>query len=105
MDTNENLDDLCNMVKDGDTVYTIVRSVAKSGMSRRIDVLVIGRDGPRYLTSNMASLGIAGMRMTTKDWAQSRGAMIPGCGMDMGFHAVDSLQHTLGYKRLTHRRL
>jgi len=75
-------------VKEGDTVYVILRSVAKSGMSRRID-LVTFRDGSaRHLTYAMSHLGIAGMKGSQNAY---KGASIPGCGMDMGFHAVDSL--------------
>lgn len=91
----EALKNLKEWVKPGDTLYTVVRSVARSGMSRHIDVMKF--DGKRfiYLTSNMASAGIAGMRMSEREWSQSKGASIPGCAMDMGFHAVDSLCHAL----------
>ena len=84
-------DFLMNQLKPNATVYTIVRSVSRSGMSRHIDCLVIVDGQPRYLTSAMARLGIAGMRMSERDWKESKGASIPGCGMDMCWHAVHSL--------------
>lgn len=85
-------------VKEGDTIYTVIRSVSRSGMSRRIDVMKF--DGGRriYLTTCMADLGLAGMKMSMNDWAKSRGASIPGCGMDMGFHAVDTLCYAIFQK-------
>ncbi len=98
----ENLDNLREWVQPGDTIYTVIRSVSRSGMSRRLDVLKFDKDGRKlYLTSNMAKLGIAGMRMSTADWSQSKGASIPGCGMDMGFHAVDSLCYKLFGKSMS----
>jgi len=79
-------------VKEGDTVYVIPRGVAKPGMSRRID-LVTFRDGSaRHLTYAMSQLGIAGMKGRPNDY---KGASIPGCGMYMGFYAVDSLSWRL----------
>ena len=98
---SEALENLREWIKPGDTIYTVIRSVSRSGMSRRIDVIKFDGQHRTYLTTNMAKLGIGGMRMTTRDWHQSRGASIPGCGMDMGFHAVDSLCYKLFGKSMS----
>lgn len=101
MDKQLSLDFLRNQVTEGCTIYTVVRSVSRSGMSRHIDVLMIGPDGRRYLTAAMADLKIGGMRQSLREWEQSKGASIPGCGMDMGFHAVDSLCYKLFGKSMS----
>lgn len=91
----EALEFLRHTVSEGATIYTVIRSVSRSGMSRRIDVLMFKGTHKYYLTTWMATLGIAGMRQSMTDWQNGRGASIPGCGMDMGYHAVDSLCHRL----------
>ena len=72
----------------GDTIYGIVRTVAKSGMSRRIYFYKLTADGPLYLTGRFAAL--AG----TDDF--DGGLRVNGCGMDMIFATVDNVAHTLG---------
>jgi hypothetical protein len=86
-DKAEAMATLKKYIQPGDTLFTIVRSVAKSGMSRRIDVIAFMDGYPIYLTWAMATLGIAGMKRSQ----QERGARIDGCGMDMCYHAVDCL--------------
>ena len=79
-------------VSHGDTLFTIVRSIAKSGMSRRIDVIAFAEGGqPIYLTWAMATLGIAGLKRSD----EGQGARIYGGGMDMCAHAVDCLSLAL----------
>ena len=78
---------LLGWVKSGDTVYTILRHRAASGMSRRISlVLPPTEKGGRFahLDSNVAILlGLKG--------DNGEGVTLSGCGMDMGFHLVYSL--------------
>lgn len=77
---------LHKVLKPGDTVYTVLRHVSSSGMSRRIDCYAIGKDKrPFYLSGYMEAIGIA------KRHASKQGLVVPGCGMDMGFHLVYSL--------------
>lgn len=89
----------------GATVWTVLRSVSSSGMSRKLDFYVMRDNEPRRITWQMCKLGIAGMRYDDKKEA----ATIGGCGMDMGFHAVYSLAARLygtddrGAYSLTHR--
>lgn len=81
---------LLQALKPGDTVYTVLRHVSTSGMQRRIDCYAIGNDRrPIFLSGYMDAIGI-GKRHPKKD-----GLVINGCGMDMGFHLVNSLSIAL----------
>lgn len=79
--------------KAGGTVYTLVTSVARSGMSRRIKVYVMHTDqrtGKAY-PANITHLVAAVLGYSRND----DGMLVRGCGMDMGFHVVYSLSRTL----------
>ncbi len=87
---------LRKFVPQGSTVQCVLRSVSRSGMQRRIDFYVIVNDGGRgeknrpylqYLSGWMAVL----LGMTRQD----KGLKVNGCGMDMGFHMVDTLASAL----------
>lgn len=81
---------LLKMLKPGDTVYTVLRHVSKSGMQRRIDCYTIGEDRRlQYLSGYMEALGLG------KRGKKDQGLVVNGCGMDMGFHLVNSLSITL----------
>lgn len=69
--------------------WTIVRSVSASGMSRVIDVYVIVNNEMHCLTYH-ASI-VLGWKLH-----KDRGMIVNGCGMDMCYHAVDSLWRRLG---------
>jgi hypothetical protein len=72
----------------GTTVYTVLRHVARSGMSRRIDLYVIQDGEPRWLSGlYKAAEGITSRKYDA--------VTVQGCGMDMGFHLVYNLSHTL----------
>ncbi len=83
----------------GDTVYTVLRHVSKSGMQRRIDCYAIGKDRrPCYLSGYMEALG-----MGTRG-KKDQGLIVNGCGMDMGFHLVNNLSiHLFCPKNYTHK--
>lgn len=82
----------------GDTVYTILESVSRSGMSREIRVLVPqiihpdadARTAVDFLHPNHAVSQALGIRQGKRD-----GLIVGGCGMDMGFHLVYSLSRVL----------
>jgi hypothetical protein len=78
------IESLRTLLKPGDTVYTVLRHVSASGMSRDIDLYVFRDNKPQYLTNYAA---------TALDWPMSKnkGIKVGGCGMDMGFHLVYSL--------------
>lgn len=77
-------------LKPGDTVYTVLRHVSRSGMQRRIDLYAIIGGKPQWLSYHAAKA--CGWRVNTND---REGIVVGGCGMDMGFHLVYSLSHTL----------
>ena len=89
----EAIEELRNILKPGDTVYTVLRHVSRSGMSRGIDLYCIKDNEPRWIT------GYAGKAIGTpqslKDWHNEAGLRVHGCGMDMGFHVVYSLSRAL----------
>jgi hypothetical protein len=80
-------------LKPGDTVYTILRHVSASGMSREIGVVILQPDGkggtvdlhPNYLVGKAI-----GERIGKRD-----GVIMGGCGMDMGFQLVYMLSWAL----------
>jgi hypothetical protein len=80
---------LLTLLKPGATVYTVLRHVSSSGMSRRIDCYTIQENRPLYLSGYMEALGIA------KRQKGKEGLVVGGCGMDMGFHLVNSLSIAL----------
>lgn len=71
------------------TVYSIVRHVSNSGMSRVIDFFVIVDNKPRNITYLMEDL------LDYKYDKYNSGIKVGGCGMDMCFHCVYSLSGEL----------
>ena len=70
-------------IKPGSTVYTVLRHVSSSGMTRRIDVYGMFNNAPVYLSGYAAHvLGYPN---------PEDGIKVTGCGMDMGFHLVNNL--------------
>lgn len=95
--TTEREQQLANLkqwIPEGSTVYTIVRKVSRSGMQRQIS-LVVFVDG-RPIHPNYAASIVLGERI--KRGGMKDALVVNGCGMDMGFHLVNSLEHALGYK-------
>lgn len=93
------------LLPEGATVYSIVRSVARSGMSREISFLIFANSpyaqrvpaepaiSPMYL-SPLFSM-VLGWGMSKSDRAAIK---VQGCGMDMCFHTLDRVRSALGYK-------
>ena len=82
---------LTHYLKEGDTVYTVLRSVSSSGMSRTLSLKV---------ASEGKILDLTYYAGTVLDWPivevnGSRALRVGGCGMDMGFHTVYSLSRVL----------
>lgn len=80
---------LREMLKPGDTLHTVVRSVSKSGMSHRLDVYKLQNGDAQYLTHLAAKA--CGYSIPSK----GKGLRIGGCGMDMGFALVYELSQAL----------
>lgn len=78
---------LLRFLKPGDVVTCVLRSVSRSGMSRRIDFYKT-KSGEIYYLSNY----IADLLEMNND---REGVRVGGCGMDMGFAVVYDLGATL----------
>lgn len=75
----------------GTVVYTTLRRVARSGMSRVIALHVVTDGDTRDLTWNAGKA----LGYTVKRTDCGEGLSVPCCGMDMGFHLVHSLSYAL----------
>lgn len=88
-------DQLREWIKPGDTLYTVLRHVSASGMTRWIDVYRMTDNDPHWLSSLVA-------KATNMTLDRKREAIkIGGAGMDMGFAIVYELSHALygdGYR-------
>lgn len=79
-------------VKPGDTVYTILKKVSSSGMTRHIEVVIpyIGDDGKPSIRNITYWVG------EVLDYRVKNDALVVGgVGMDMGFHVVYGLASVL----------
>ena len=80
------LDDLRADIRPGDTIITVLRGVARSGMSRHIDVYRFyvedGRVCRQWLSPRVAA--VCGFPYDDKKEC----LRVSGGGMDMGFHVV-----------------
>lgn len=79
---------LRRILKPGDTVFTTVKQVARSGMSRHICLHIIDGTNIRDITH------LVGLALDERQSDKTGGLVIRGCGMDMGFHVV----YNLGYR-------
>ena len=87
-DRDDAIKDLRKLLRPGQTVYTIIRNVSRSGMCRHIS-LAITRKGEIVGLDSLASRAL-GYRRGKHD-----GLVVGGCGMDMGFHLVYNLGRKL----------
>lgn len=96
MTKDEALKRLHEVLKPGDTVYTVLRHVSASGMMRRISLFVIrpnefdeGKPEPYVLDFLCEPVGLG-------KWDRDKGGIkIAGAGMDMGFDLVYRLGRIL----------
>ena len=89
MNKEEAIEKLREVIKEGDTLWTQLHHVTKSGMTRYIGVRLLKDDYPYNYTYHVAK---------ALDWKLSdkhEGVKVGGCGMDMGFHLIYSLSHAL----------
>lgn len=82
---------LADILKSGDTIFTVIRSVAPSGMSRTMSL---------YLVKDNNLMNITYYAAHALEWRLvevngSRVMRVGGCGMDMGFHAVYTLSSVI----------
>lgn len=84
-------------IKPGDTVYTILDHVSRSGMSRQIRVVLLDcEDGKAIDRHPNWAIGKAlGLSHGKRNGRELNSLTVGGCGMDMGFHLVYSLSSVL----------
>ena len=80
---------LKELLKPGDTVYTILRHVSRSGMSRSISMFVVKKN--EHIDVTYWASRVLEDRIDQRN----NGIVTTGCGMDMGFHLVYNLSWTL----------
>lgn len=89
------------------TIYTILRHVSSSGMSRRISLVASVID-PHTGKNEILNLDYWAAKVLDYKIDRDKGGLkVAGAGMDMGYHIVHSLGHALygnGYT-FTHRWL
>ena len=88
-DRDDAVTKLCELLVPGDTVHTVLRHVAQSGMSRAIDCYKLDGGEARWLSPLVAKA--TGFQFSDK-W---KALVVDGCGMDMGFHVVSTLSRVL----------
>ena len=64
-------------------IYTVLRHVSSSGLSRRISCFVIIKNEPYCIDHLISKMGLYKRDLKTWD-----GLKVSGCGMDMGFDVV-----------------
>ena len=80
----------------GSTIYTILRHVSPSGMSRDISVLgtwINDQGKVSFIHPNHAVSKVLGWTLKTKNGSDT--IRVGGCGMDMGYHLAHSLSYAL----------
>jgi hypothetical protein len=82
---------LSAMLTPGDTVYTMVRSVSSSGMSRTMSLYIV-KDNRLV---NITYYAAHALEWPLVEKNGSRVLRVGGCGMDMGFHTVYTLSRVL----------
>jgi hypothetical protein len=75
-------------IKPGDTVYTKVNHVSRSGMSRNISAYVMRDNSP-------VDIGTSAATIMGNPIAKDDSVKMGGCGMDMGFALVYDLAYRL----------
>lgn len=87
----EAIERLRGWIKPGDTVYTILRHVSSSGMTRHVGVVLM----PSYDHGILHPISAVSKALGLKVNKNCDGVILGGCGMDMGFHLVYELGYVL----------
>lgn len=86
---DEAIASLKRRLKPGTVVYTVLRSVSDSGMSRTLDIYVVAKGEIVRVTWSVAQ---------ALEWTYDRrkeALRVQGCGMDIGHHTVCSLSRVV----------
>ena len=79
-------------LKEGQTVYTILRSVSANGMSRHISLVIVDTDNT---LCDITYYAAAALGESLYEKLGHRTIRQNGCGMDMGFNLVYNLASVL----------
>jgi ABC-type thiamine transport system ATPase subunit len=93
IEQEENIEYLRNLIAGDEkpVIYTILRHVSSSGMSRDISLIYIKNNSIYHL--NYSAAMALGDRLVSRN--SSDAIRVNGCGMDMGFHLVYNLSSVL----------
>ncbi len=89
----EALNSLREWMPKGTVVYTILRHVSASGMSRDISLVVFPKDSQYPIHPNYSAAKALGWRLVARNGSTC--IRVGGCGMDMGFHLVHTISSKL----------
>ena len=89
VERQEYIEKLREILKPGDVLYTTVKHVSRSGMSRVINIHIIRDNKPEWLSYWIAKA------LDYKFSERYEAVIVNGCGMDMGFHLVYNLSSIL----------
>jgi hypothetical protein len=84
----QNALEMLSDVKPNEVIYTTVKHVSASGMSRDIAVC-------RVIDGRIQDISYFVSKILDRPLAKNNGVKVAGCGMDMGFHLVYSLSYAL----------
>jgi len=109
LEKSESIETLRKLLADDPkpVIYTVLRHVSSSGMSRDISLIYIKNGEPYHI--NYSAAKAAGDRLVSRNGHDA--IRVHGCGMDMDFHIVYGLSSVLyaGQERagyvLSHRWL
>lgn len=92
---SEAIEHLKKLLKPTDTVYTVLRHVSGSGMTRDITAIaiIINERTGKAMPLNISYYVADALGWTFKD--DNSAVRVGGCGMDMGFHLVYTLASVL----------
>lgn len=91
----EALDYLKSTVKPSDTLYTVLKHVSQSGMTRHISVMRVTEN------KTIQCLDWYILRALDRREAKDGSVVVGGCGMDMGFHLIYTLSSVLFHDGFT----
>jgi hypothetical protein len=93
LEKSESIETLRKLLAGDDkpVIYTILRHVSASGMSRDISLIYIKNGEPYHI--NYSAAKATGDRLVSRNGHDA--IRVHGCGMDMGFHIVYGLSSVL----------
>ena len=80
---------LIHELKVDQTIYSIIRHVSQSGMTRHISFFYIRNNEPRFITNRISDF------LEYKMNKYHDAIVVGGCGMDMAFSVVNHLQEQM----------